>query len=329
AGAFTGSDSSPAFAREERRAQFQDNISFLFGSHLFKAGSDVQLVRSRFTDLFATGGQFTFDTVDDFLANRPGGFVQRFNTESHLSNDVIGVFFQDEWRIRPNFTLSMGMRWDNESILEDRDNFSPRVAIAWDPFGGKLFRSFKRLAQPGKTVVRAGFGLFYNRALLRTIDDFSLGSSTLIVDSDVTPDVLSSVRFPAPITDQSLVQRFAVKETGFLRRVSEGLEIPNTLQTGLGIERQMSKSIIATADYVFTRGAHLWRETNINAPILPEGFSSFTEFLQSRDFDNRPTLDGKRPVSGANADVVRFNTGANTSTTQSAIRIENGVRVLT
>jgi hypothetical protein len=329
AGAFTGSDSSPAFAREEKRAQFQDNISFLFGSHLFKAGGDVQLVRSRFTDLFATGGQFTFDTVDDFLANRPGGFVQRFNTESRLLNDVVGLFAQDEWKIRPNFTLSIGVRYDNESILKDRDNFSPRVAIAWDPFGGKLFRSFKRLAQPGKTVVRAGFGLFYNRALLRTIDDFSLGASTLIVDSDITPDVLSSVRFPAPITDQSLVQQFAVKETGFLRRVSERIEIPYTLQTGLGIERQMSKSIIATADYIFTRGAHLWRETNINAPILPEGFSSFTEFLQSRDFDNRPTANGKRPVSGTNADVVRFNTSANTSTTQSAIRIENGVRVLT
>ncbi len=329
AGAFTGSDSSPAFAREERRTQLQDNVSLLSGSHLFKAGTDAQLVRSRFTDLFATGGQFTFDTVDDFLANRPAGFLQRFNTESRLSNDVVGLFVQDEWKIRPSFTLSIGVRYDNESILKDRDNFSPRIAIAWDPFGGKLFRSFKRLAQPGKTVVRAGFGLFYNRALLRTIDDFSLGASTMIVDSDVTPDVLSSVRFPAPITDQSLVQRFAVKETGFLRRVSERIEIPYTLQTGLGIERQMSKSIIATADYVFTRGAHLWRETNINAPILPEGFSSFTEFLQSRDFDNRQTLAGKRPISGANADVVRFNTSANTSTTQGAIRLENGVRILT
>ncbi|HKS41768.1 MAG TPA: TonB-dependent receptor [Blastocatellia bacterium] len=329
AGAFTGSDSSPAFAREEKRAQFQNNISFLFGSHLFKAGGDVQLVRSRFTDLFATGGQFTFDTVDDFLANRPGAFAQRFDTESRLLNDVVGLFAQDEWKIRPNFTLSIGVRYDNESILKDRDNFSPRVAIAWDPFGGKLFRSFKRLAQPGKTVVRAGFGLFFNRALLRTIDDFSLGASTLIVDSDITPDILSSVRFPAPITDQSLVQRFAIKETGFLRRVSERIEIPYTLQTGLGIERQMSKSIIATADYIFTRGAHLWRETNINSPKLPDGFSSFTKFLQSRDFDNRLTADGKRPVSGANADVVRFNTSANTSTTQSAIRIENGVRVLT
>src|SRR5262245_13998618 len=247
AGAFTGSDSSPAFSREEKRTQIQDNISLLYGSHLFKVGGDIQLVRSSFLDLFAVGGQYTFETVADFLANRPSRFVQRFNTESRQSNDVIGLFVQDEWKIRSNFTLSFGMRWDNESILDDRTNFSPRLAIAWDPFGGKLFRRLK--AEPGKTVVRAGFGMFYNRALLRTLDDFSLGASTIIVDSDVTPALLSSVRFPQALSDQSAIDRFGLAETQFLRRVSPDLEIPYTVQTGIGIERQISRNLVATVDY--------------------------------------------------------------------------------
>ena len=151
----------------------------------------------------------------------------------------------------------------------------------------------------------------------------------MIVDSDIKPGVLPAIRFPEPITDQSLIARFGIKETDFLRRVSDRLEIPYTLQTGVGIERQVSKKIIATADYIFTRGAHLWRETNINAPALPADFSNFTEFLQSRDFDNRAAQGGKRPISGASADVVRFDLSANTSTTPGAIRVENGVRVLT
>jgi Carboxypeptidase regulatory-like domain/TonB dependent receptor len=329
AGAFTGSDASPAFAREEKRTQIQDNISLTHGSHLFKAGADVQLVRSTFNDLFATTGEFTFETVADFLANNPSRFVQRFNTESRASNDVVGVFVQDEWKIVPNLTLSLGMRWDNESLLDDRNNFSPRIAIAWDPFGGKLYRRFKKLAEPGKTVIRAGFGLFYNRVLLRTIDDFSLGASTIIVDSDVKPEVLSAIRFPQAITDHSLVDRFGLAETQFLRRVSPDLEVPYTLQTGLGIERQVTKSLVATVDYIFTRGAHLWRETNINAPVLPGGFQNFTAYLESRDFDNRPSSSGQRPISGSSADVVRFDAGANTSSTSGAIKVENGVRVLT
>ena len=329
AGSFTGSDSSPAFAREEKRTQIQDNISVAAGTHLIKAGGDVQLVRSTFNDLFATGGQFTFDSVDDFLSNAPGRFVQRFDTRSRVSNNVFGLFIQDEWKIVPNLTLSLGMRWDNESILEDRRNFSPRIAVAWDPFGGKLFRSFKKLAEPGKTVIRAGFGLFYNRALLRTIDDFSLGTSTTIVDSDVSPELLTAVRFPQPITDQTLIDKFGFAETQFLRRISPDLEIPYTLQTGLGIERQLTKSTIVTVDYIFTRGAHLWRESNINAPMLPSGFQNFAEYLQSRDFDNRPGSSGRRPIAGSSADVVRFDAGAGTSTTPGAIQIVNGVRVLT
>jgi Carboxypeptidase regulatory-like domain/TonB dependent receptor-like, beta-barrel len=266
AGAFTGSDSAPASAREEKRAQFQDNLSFLKGSHLLKVGGDVQLVRSSFTDLFAIGGQFTFETVEDFLGNLPSRFIQRFNSQSKLSNNVTGLFVQEEWKLKPNLTLSSGVRWDNESILHDRDNFSPRIAVAWDPFGGKRSPKSNRLPDAGKTVVRAGFGLFYNRALLRTIDDFSLGASTLIVDSDVASDVLLSVRFPQPLTEESIINRFGLRETQFLRRISDNLEIPYTIQTGLGVERQIGKSLVFTADYIFTRGAHLWRETNINAP---------------------------------------------------------------
>jgi len=329
AGAYSGSLTSPAFAREEKRTQFQDNISFIYHTHVFKAGADVQLVRSTYEDLFAAGGQYTFDTIEDFLANNPSRFVQRFDTTSTQSNNVTGMFAQDEWKIVPNLTFSFGMRWDNESVLNDGNNFSPRLAIAWDPFGGTLSRRFKKFASPGKTLLRAGFGMFYNRALLRTLDDFSLGTSTVIVDSDINAGVLNSVHFPEPLADQNLISKFGLPETKFLRRVSPDLEIPYTLQTGIGIERQLTKDLIVTADYIFTRGAHLWRETNVNAPVLPQGFDNFTHYLTSRDFDNRPGLSGTRPVSGSNAEVVRFDTSANTSSTSGAIKSENGVRVLT
>jgi hypothetical protein len=323
AGSFTGSESSPTFRREERRTQIQDNLLLSIGAHQMKLGGDVQFVRSAFENLFATSGQYTFETVEDFLANRPDRFIQRFDTDSRLSNNVTGLFIQDEWKIKPHLTLSYGFRWDSESILDDRDNFSPRVSVAWDPFGNKSS------SRAGRTVLRAGFGMFYNRALLRTIDDFSLGRSTLIIDSDITPAVLSSLQFPKPLTDRALIERFGLAETEFLRRISPNLEIPYTIQTGFGIEREVIKNLVATADYTFTRGAHLWREANINAPALPDGFASFTDYLLSRDFDNRPDRSGARPVASATAEIVRFDLGANTSSTAGAIRIQNGLRVLT
>ncbi|HET9531596.1 MAG TPA: TonB-dependent receptor [Blastocatellia bacterium] len=320
AGAFTGSSSSPAFAREEIRLQAQESLSILTGNHQLKLGADIQLVRSEFKDLFATGGQYTFDDVASFLASRPSRFIQRFDTESRISNDVAGLFIQDEWKIRPGLTLSFGARWDNEAVLEDRNNFSPRLAVAWDPFSGD---------SSGRTVVRAGFGIFYNRALLRTLDDFSLGRTTITIDSEISPGLLSIVRFPDPISERSMIERFGLKETEFLRRVSPDLEVPYTIQTGLGAERRIGSNMVATADYIFTRGAHLWRETNINAPVLPAGFASFTEYLLSRDFDNRPGADSARPIAATAADVVRFDLSGKTSSTPGALVTRNGLRILT
>ncbi len=326
AGSYTGSESSPAFAREETRTQLQANYSFARNSHLIKIGYDGQFIFSNFDNLFATYGQYTFDTVTDFLANRPSRFIQRFDTQSSQQNIVTGVFVQDEWKVKPNFTVSYGLRYDNESILKDRSNLSPRVSFAWDPFANSGRQS--RFFEKGTTLIRAGFGIFFNRALLRTLDDFALGKSTTTVDSKIFPQVLSLVQFPNAVQDRSRVQQFALVETDFLRRVSPDLEIPYTMQTGLGIEKQLAKNLLATADYIFTRGVHLWRETNINAPRLPAGVSNFTDYLLSRDFDNRP-VNGTRPIAGVNADVVRFDTGANTSSTSGAIRVINGVRILT
>ncbi|HVF90863.1 MAG TPA: TonB-dependent receptor [Blastocatellia bacterium] len=327
-GKFSGTESSPASAREERRGQFQDSLSFGSGPQMIKMGVDLQLVRSLFEDQFATGGIYTFDTVESFLSNMPSRFRQRFKTESRLSNHVLGLFLQNEWRIEEGLTLSTGLRWDRESIIRDGDNLSPRVAIAWDPFAGSKAQGLS-LFRPGVTLIRAGYGIFYNRALLRTIDDFQEGLASILVDSDSNSEVLRLVRFPEPILDEAILKRFGSKETGFLRRVSPDLEIPYTNQLGLGIERQITKGLSVTADYVYTRGAHLWRETNINAPRLPTGFRSFTDYLLSRDFDNRPGPDGRRPVSGASADVIRFDLGSNTSSTPGAIKTENGLRVLT
>src|SRR6266550_7477707 len=89
--------------------------------------------------------------------------------------------------MKPNLVLSYGMRYENETILADRNNFAPRIAAAYDPF------------KSGKTVIRVGAGIFYNRALLRTIDDFTLGKQQLFFDTndliDPTTGKLGSANF--------------------------------------------------------------------------------------------------------------------------------------
>src|SRR6266540_2003313 len=286
--------------RREDRYQIQDTLNYARGAHTARIGVDAQTIRSRFVDLEDTTGTFNFATAADFLADQPSRYQHRFNTDSELRNTYAGVFVTDEWKPKQNLTLSFGLRWENETVIEDRNNFGPRLSLAWDPF------------KTGKTVVRAGYGIFYNRTLLRTLDDFILTSNALQIDTNnpAAGRLLTELRFPAVLAaDDPRVAELGVRESGFLRRIGDDFRIPESYQASLGIEREVARGFKVEANYVFNRGLHLWREINANAPRLPADFNNFTEYLLSRDFDNSINpATGERPiVRSKNApDVARF-----------------------
>ncbi len=312
-----GSSNLSGTDRREDRYQVQDTLSYLLGSHSLRAGVDIHSIRSRFEDLSDVTGTFRFASPADFLAGKFSRLTQRFLTASSLGNTYRGIFFQDDFRLRPNLTLAFGVRWDNETILADRNNIGPRLALAWDPFSS------------GKTVIRAGYGIFYNRALLRTLDDFVLTSNKLLVDTDnaAAASLLTEIKFPNILsaTDPRVAQ-FGIKESAFVRHLEKGFRIPESYQASLGFERQVTKHFSVDVTYVFNRGAHLWRESNSNAPRLPAGFTDFTTYLTSRDFNNAlDPITKLRPISATgSADIARFNL----SQTSSATIKENGKTVV-
>ena len=331
-----GTSTSGATDRRESRIQFQDALSWVAGSHSLKFGVDAQHIRSTFIDLEDASGTFTFASATDFIANRPSRFRQNFQTESEQRNTYFGIFVQDEWRLKSNFTMSLGLRYERETIIRDTNNFGPRFALAYDPF------------KSGKTVIRAGAGLFYNRALLRTIDDFTLGEQQLFFDTNdlrdpVTGDLLTTAQrrafiaanliFPQVLTPTStLVTQNGSLNTSFSRRLDPNIRIPESYQANLGFEREIGRSLVFEANYTFNRGIHLWREFNANAPRLPAGFSSFSEFLLSRDFPNfQPCAGCPRPLYDVTTagDFVRFSTTSLDPTNPNAIGrvLEFGVPV--
>jgi hypothetical protein len=303
-----GSSNTGGIERREVRWQAQDTLSYSRGGQTWRLGLDVQAIRSRFVDLSDSTGTFTFASVGAFLANQPVQFVQRFNTTSEQRNTYTGVFVQEDWRLRQQLTFSFGLRWDSETILKDRNNFGPRLALAWAPRGSQ------RLA------MRAGYGIFYNRAMLRTLDDYTLTSQALLIDTDnpAAARLLSELKFPAVLVanDPHIVQ-LGVHEAGFLRRLGKDFRIPESHQASLGVERELRPGTKLEVNYVFNRGAHLWREINANAARLPNGFKDFAAYLISRDFDNRVNVaTGQRPITTTgNADNVRFDLSTTTSRT--------------
>ncbi len=312
-----GSSNLSGTNRREDRYQVQDTFSYLLGSHSLRAGVDIHSIHSRFEDLSDVTGTFRFASPADFLAGKFSRYTQRFLTASNLGNTYRGIFFQDDFRLRSNLTLAFGVRWDNETILADRNNIGPRIALAWDPFSS------------GKTVIRAGYGIFYNRALLHTLDDYVLTANKLLVDTDnaAAASLLTEIKFPNILSAADpRVAQFGVKESAFVRHLEKGFRIPESYQASLGFERQIAKHFSVDVTYVFNRGAHLWRESNSNAPRLPTGFTDFTAYLTSRDFNNAIDPGTKlRPISTTgNADIARFNL----SQTSSATIKENGKTVV-
>ena len=315
-----GTSTSGATDRRERRLQFQEIFSYVKGPHSLKFGGDIQRIKSTFIDLSDATGTWDFDSAGDFLANTPSRYRQNFLTTSTQYNTYIGIFAQDEWRLKPNLTFSYGVRWEDENILRDLNNFGPRIAFAYDPF------------KSGKTVIRGGAGIFYNRVLLRTIDDFTFGNQQLFLDTDALTDpvttkvltnaqrrafIAANLRFPQTLSaDSPLVKQFAVTNTGtggssggVLRRLDPSLRIPESYQANVGFERQLGRSMVFEANYTWNRGLHLWREFNVNAPVLPKGFKNFTTYLASRDFANFLNVPGGvRPLLNTSTagDLVRF-----------------------
>lgn len=324
-----GSSTSGSSDRKEKRFQFQDTLNYIAGAHSLKFGVDFQRVNSLYIDRSDATGTFSFGSgtfnnvgysaVQNFLLNQVTRYRHNFNASSTQQNNYYGVFAQDEWRVKPNFTLSYGARYENESIVNDKNNFAPRVGVAWSPF------------KNNKGVVRFGAGMFYNRALLRTIDDFTLTTNSLIFDTNnfgtassaSRQSILSTIsqKFPNPLTSdeaRQLCSSFSVScgNTAFGRILDPNLQLPESYQFNIGFEREIGGGFVVEANYTYNKTARLWREFNPNAislNILNQrtggNFKNFAEYLVSRDFDNRP-VSGTRPFLGGatttSANFIRF-----------------------
>jgi hypothetical protein len=166
----------------------------------------------------------------------------------------LGLFVQDDWRVLPNLTVSVGLRYETQSNISDFTNFAPRIGIAWAPGAKK--------GQQPKTVIRTGFGMFYDRfSEDLTLSALRLNGITqqqfIVRNPDFYPNVpsveaLQSARLPQAI-----------------RQIDSSLMAPRISQAVFGFERQLPYRMTLSMNYVFSRGTHQLRSRNINAP-LPE-----------------------------------------------------------
>ncbi|MCA1625166.1 MAG: TonB-dependent receptor [Acidobacteria bacterium] len=303
--------------RKEDRWQFQDTLTYIVGNHGLKFGADYQRVNSQYIDRFDVTGTYSFSNFFFFNTNSVSSFAQNFNTDSIVKNDYYGVFGQDDWRVRPNLTIGYGLRYERETVVSDNNNFGPRFSVAWNPF-----------PKDAKTVIRFGTGIFYNRVLLRTVDDFTAGVQEIrfnslslnlpagagAVSGTILRDFLTA-QFPNRLTLETVVpinatQSYTVRQLSregqSFRSLDPNLKIPESYQFNLGFEREVFKGIVFETNLTWNKTAHLWREFNMNAPILPAG---------TPDRDNNGEVNFTDYLLGVTTGISRFVLGSTTDTT--------------
>ncbi len=262
--------------RVERRFQWADVLTGQWGRHTLKLGTDVLHLRSATRQLHLFFGFYNFPSFGDFVASTPSRYRQRIGEpEQPIRNTILGSFIQEEWRARPNLTFTLGLRYDRETLLDhDKNNLGPRLALAWAP------------GRRAKMVIRSGVGVFYNRVLLRTIEDFAVQSRLFEIDLGSGPGATGHIEelnriggFPNifPNDPTHPLVRDLIRSIQNTRSLSPDLRIPYSLQSSLGIERQFGRTLTLEVSYVFNRTLRLWRDRNVNAPIPPPG--GFVAFL--------------------------------------------------
>jgi hypothetical protein len=251
---FGTSTSSPT-GRDLDLYEFVDNLTTLRGAHSLKFGGDFLYNRLNIAFPGALQGVYTFSSLANLQAGRYVTFQQAFGEPGLFqANPNLGFFVQDEWRAGPGLTVNLGLRYDAqflpEPIQTDANNFAPRLGVAWSP-------------ADRKTVVRASFGIYFERLPLRAtsnalqrdgsrykVASFSFGQS----GAPVFPSVAST--FPA----------------GFLPSITTidpTIDNAYTQQASLQIEREISPHTSLSIGYLHSRGLHLILSRNVNVPTLP------------------------------------------------------------
>ncbi len=304
-GAFTGGGNNQGNLLQTTNGyEIQNYTSIAVNQHFIKFGVRARIDADATDKLTGFNGAFTFDSLTNYQITQQDlqasftpaqiradcrgtsatgpicGGASKFtvtmgNSLAQNNYADLGFYAQDEWRLRPNITVNYGLRYERQNQLNDKGGLAPRLGIAWGL--GKT-----KQGSP-KAVLRAGFGVFYDRFKQQYLEQAQLLNGITQQSFVVTnPDFFPNLPTPAQLA--------AAQTSPTVYQVDPNLKNPYTIQSGVTLEKQLGKIANVAFTYLNSRGVHALLLRNINAP-LPPGF----------DLEDRPL--------GGDTNIYQYDSG--------------------
>ncbi len=272
--------SYPRLNPSEQRFSFADSFSKTSGRHSMKAGVEFSSTQDYQNQLSNQYGTYNYSTFTNFALDFTGnGTLQakNWNTYSQgFGNGIVDItvkdvswYAQDQFRITPKLILNYGVRWDyavipqpkitnpdydqTGKIPSPKKNFAPRLGLAYTMFGGK-------------TVLRAGYGIFYSRYQTGLINTLFINNNVyqrfLTLQATTAADKALGPVFP---NNLAALDRTPPAGTTSLSLADRNLRNPYTHQGNLGIEQQLTNRMSLSVSYLWSRGVRLYTVRDLNA----------------------------------------------------------------